>query len=66
MSETEFDVVVIGMGPVGCTLANLLGQRGLRVAVMEREAAGYRLPPRKKVCCCARRPGERPMGAAYG
>ncbi|WER50349.1 bifunctional 3-(3-hydroxy-phenyl)propionate/3-hydroxycinnamic acid hydroxylase [Cupriavidus sp. WKF15] len=38
------DVAVIGMGPVGATLANLLGRYGLKVAVLEREAAPYPLP----------------------
>ena len=39
-----FDVAVIGLGPVGATLANLLAQRGLSVLVMEREPDVYRLP----------------------
>lgn len=38
------DVAVIGMGPVGATLANLLGRYGLSVAVLEREGAPYPLP----------------------
>lgn len=40
----RFDVAIIGYGPVGATLANLLGQAGLRVAVFEREASVYPLP----------------------
>jgi len=39
-----YDVAVIGLGPAGATLANLLGQRGLRVLVLDREADIYRLP----------------------
>jgi len=39
-----FDVAVIGLGPVGATLANLLCRHGLTVAVLEREAAPYPLP----------------------
>ncbi|WP_232232477.1 bifunctional 3-(3-hydroxy-phenyl)propionate/3-hydroxycinnamic acid hydroxylase [Cupriavidus sp. amp6] len=39
-----FDVAVIGLGPVGATLANLLATYGLTVAVLEREAAPYALP----------------------
>nr|WP_294504811.1 bifunctional 3-(3-hydroxy-phenyl)propionate/3-hydroxycinnamic acid hydroxylase [uncultured Rhodopila sp.] len=38
------DVAVIGCGPVGAMLANLLGLQGLRVAVLEREAAIRDLP----------------------
>lgn len=39
-----FDVAIVGYGPVGAALANLLGQAGLSVAVFEREAAIYPLP----------------------
>lgn len=38
------DVVVIGLGPVGATLANLLGRAGISVVVLEREPAVYPLP----------------------
>lgn len=38
------DVAVVGLGPVGATLANLLALRGLSVVVLEREAAVYALP----------------------
>ncbi len=38
------DVAVIGLGPVGATLARLLAQQGLSVLVLEREAAIYPLP----------------------
>ncbi len=38
------DVAIIGYGPVGATLANMLGARGLDVVVLEREAAAYHLP----------------------
>jgi flavin-dependent dehydrogenase len=34
---TEFDVVVIGGGPAGATLSALLGQRGRKVLVLDRE-----------------------------
>lgn len=40
----DVDVAVIGAGPAGVTLANLLGQRGLRVVLYEREAEIYPLP----------------------
>ncbi len=38
------DVAIIGFGPAGATLANLLGQTGLSVVVLEKEAAIYPLP----------------------
>nr|MBX2886910.1 FAD-dependent monooxygenase [Granulosicoccus sp.] len=40
----DFDVAIIGLGPVGATLANLLGQSGISTQVFEREAALYPLP----------------------
>jgi len=44
MSNSIFDVAIIGYGPAGATLANLLGQYGLSVLVLEREADIYPLP----------------------
>jgi 3-(3-hydroxy-phenyl)propionate hydroxylase len=38
------DVAILGYGPVGALLANLLGQAGLSVAVYERDTAIYALP----------------------
>jgi len=35
------DVVVVGLGPTGLTLAHLLGRRGLEVVVLEREPQFY-------------------------
>ena len=43
-SAPEFDVCIIGYGPVGSALANLLGMSGLRVVVLEREPSVYHLP----------------------
>lgn len=43
-NDDTWDVAIIGYGPTGATLANLLGQSGLRVLVLEREAAAYHLP----------------------
>jgi 3-(3-hydroxy-phenyl)propionate hydroxylase len=40
----DFDVVIVGRGPVGATLANLLGLCGVRTLVLEREARAYHLP----------------------
>src|SRR5690242_12853862 len=39
-----FDVVQVGMGPVGLTMAGLLAQAGHTVAVIERHAALFGLP----------------------
>jgi 3-(3-hydroxy-phenyl)propionate hydroxylase len=44
MATPDVDVAIIGFGPVGATLANLLGQCGLTVAVLEREGSIYHLP----------------------
>ena len=40
----DFDVAIVGCGPVGATLAALLGQRGLRVVAIERGREIYPLP----------------------
>jgi flavoprotein hydroxylase len=42
--ETRCDVAIVGYGPVGQLLAILLGQRGRRVAVLEKQPAAYPLP----------------------
>lgn len=39
MDEQDPDVVIVGAGPVGLTLANLLGVHGVRTLVIERNAA---------------------------
>ena len=39
-----FDVVQVGMGPVGLTMAALLAQAGHSVAVIERHEGLYGLP----------------------
>jgi 3-(3-hydroxy-phenyl)propionate hydroxylase len=39
-----YDVAVIGLGPTGATLANLLAEQGLTVLVLERDPTIYRLP----------------------
>ena len=40
----EVDVIIVGMGPTGATLAGLLGQRGVRVAVLDRLPDLFPLP----------------------
>ncbi len=46
--ENEFDVAIVGCGPVGATLAIALGQLGVRVIAIERESSIYHLP--RAVC----------------
>lgn len=43
-SMTDVDVVVVGMGPVGATAANLLAAQGVSVLVLERAYETYALP----------------------
>jgi 2-polyprenyl-6-methoxyphenol hydroxylase-like FAD-dependent oxidoreductase/catechol 2,3-dioxygenase-like lactoylglutathione lyase family enzyme len=42
--DLDFDVVIVGYGPVGQALAGLLGRAGHRVGVFERFRKIYRLP----------------------
>lgn len=44
MTAPQFDVAIIGYGPVGSVLAGLLGKSGLRVLVLEKEKEIYPLP----------------------
>lgn len=44
MSEEVFDVIVVGYGPTGATLANLLGQAGHRVAIADSFADVFEQP----------------------
>jgi 3-(3-hydroxy-phenyl)propionate hydroxylase len=39
--SATYDVAIVGYGPVGATAANLLGQRGLKVVVIERDPDIY-------------------------
>jgi 3-(3-hydroxy-phenyl)propionate hydroxylase len=41
---TDHDVIIIGFGPVGSTLAGLLAQRGLRVLAVDRDTEIHPLP----------------------
>jgi 3-(3-hydroxy-phenyl)propionate hydroxylase len=43
-ATADHDVVIVGLGPTGATLANILGEYGLDVLVLEREEAVYPLP----------------------
>src|SRR4051794_1216087 len=40
----EYDIIIVGYGPVGATLAGLLGLRGIRTLVLEREDTVWPLP----------------------
>ena len=42
--QIKTDIVIIGFGPVGAMLANLLGLQGISTLVLEREAAIHNLP----------------------
>jgi 3-(3-hydroxy-phenyl)propionate hydroxylase len=42
--ETPYDVAIIGFGPVGATLAGLLGKRGWKVAVFDKSTEIFPLP----------------------
>ena len=44
IAAVEFDCVVVGAGPTGAVLAALLGQRGRRVLVVERDEQVFPLP----------------------
>ena len=42
--QRPYDVAVVGLGPTGAVLANLLGLCGLEVAVLERDRSIHNLP----------------------
>jgi 3-(3-hydroxy-phenyl)propionate hydroxylase len=44
MKQQTYDVAIIGYGPVGALLANLLARDGVRTIVLERDREIYRLP----------------------
>ncbi len=44
MSRPDYDVALVGYGPVGQALAILLGQYGWRVGVFEKQPTAYPLP----------------------
>ena len=37
----DFDVVIVGLGPTGGTLANLLAINNLSILILEKEASLY-------------------------
>ena len=44
MSTVNFDVVIVGLGPTGGTLANLLAMNNLSILILEKESSIYNLP----------------------
>ena len=40
----KYDVVIVGFGPTGGTLANLLALQGFSILVLEKEKSFYPLP----------------------
>ena len=40
----EFDITIVGFGPTGGTLANLLAMHGFSILILEREKSFYPLP----------------------
>jgi 3-(3-hydroxy-phenyl)propionate hydroxylase len=44
MTSNDFQVLVVGCGPVGAFAANALGRAGLRTMIVERELQPYALP----------------------
>ena len=43
-AAADYEVAIVGCGPVGAIAANLFGQAGIRTLVIEREAEPYPLP----------------------
>ena len=43
-SSNHFDVAIVGYGPVGAALANLLGLCGVSTLILDREGPAYHLP----------------------
>ena len=43
-ANSEYDIAIIGLGPVGCTAAIFLAEAGLSVVAIERDAEVYALP----------------------
>ena len=41
---SDYDVVIVGFGPTGSTLANLLALSSIRTCIIEREDSLYNLP----------------------
>lgn len=44
LSSCDYDIVIVGAGPIGLTLANLLGRYGVRTALLEKNGATVEQP----------------------
>ena len=44
ITPSNYDVVIIGHGPVGSTLANILGQYNISTLILDQEESAYHLP----------------------
>jgi 2-polyprenyl-6-methoxyphenol hydroxylase-like FAD-dependent oxidoreductase len=55
----QCDVAIVGYGPVGQTLAILLGERGWAVSVFEKQPAAYPLPRSPTSSACSMRGRDR-------
>ena len=44
MNNLNFDIVIVGLGPTGGTLANLLAMNNVSVLILEKEENIYNLP----------------------
>ena len=42
--RNDFDVAIIGIGPVGSVLANILGQYDIKTVLLDRVTSAYQLP----------------------
>ena len=42
--KSNYDVTIVGLGPIGAVLANFLGRYGLGVIVIEKESIAHQLP----------------------
>jgi len=45
MATNDFDLLIVGTGPAGCTLALMLAGKGIRIGIIEKDVF-----PRQKIC----------------
>ena len=44
MSNIDYDVIIVGLGPTGGVLANLIAKHNLSIKILEKENQLYNLP----------------------
>ena len=44
MSKIHYDVIIVGLGPTGGVLANLIAKHNISVKILEKENKLYNLP----------------------